>query len=284
MIGRPDLLSDPDLPKAAARFARRDEFLAAVRQHTGGRDHGGLEEAGVLLRIPAGPVLDGSTVPAFEQFIEREVFQTSPSGRFVAPRAPYRISGTEPRPFEPAPGNGQHTGTVEWGRGPRSGATETGGSWRLPLDGIRVIDCTAWWAGPAATTRPGLPGRRRHQGRVGLPAGLHALCQHPPPDRGPVVGVGPLFHAANTGKRAITLDLTQPKESETLERLATTADVLVENYTPRVMEQFGLDGAACTRSTPSSSWCACPPSASTAPGGTGPGSPRPWSASPAWLG
>jgi crotonobetainyl-CoA:carnitine CoA-transferase CaiB-like acyl-CoA transferase len=51
----------------------------------------------------------------------------------------------------------------------------------------------------------------------------------------------PLFHNSNTGKRAITLDLTRPEGIEVFERLLGTADVLVENYTPRVMEQFGLD-------------------------------------------
>ena len=44
----------------------------------------------------------------------------------------------------------------------------------------------------------------------------------------------------NVGKQAITLDLARPEGVETFERLALTADVLVENYTPRVMEQFGL--------------------------------------------
>jgi crotonobetainyl-CoA:carnitine CoA-transferase CaiB-like acyl-CoA transferase len=51
---------------------------------------------------------------------------------------------------------------------------------------------------------------------------------------------GPIFHAANACKRGITLDLTRPEGVEMFERLLATADVLVENYTPRVMEQFGL--------------------------------------------
>jgi crotonobetainyl-CoA:carnitine CoA-transferase CaiB-like acyl-CoA transferase len=51
---------------------------------------------------------------------------------------------------------------------------------------------------------------------------------------------GALFHGANVGKRGITLDLTQPAGVDAFERLASTADILVENYTPRVMEQFGL--------------------------------------------
>ena len=50
----------------------------------------------------------------------------------------------------------------------------------------------------------------------------------------------PLFHGGNVGKRAITLDLTRPEGVAVFERLVETADVLIENYTPRVMDQFGL--------------------------------------------
>jgi crotonobetainyl-CoA:carnitine CoA-transferase CaiB-like acyl-CoA transferase len=44
----------------------------------------------------------------------------------------------------------------------------------------------------------------------------------------------------NANKRGITLDLTAPAGIEAFERLLRSADVLVENYTPRVMEQLGL--------------------------------------------
>jgi crotonobetainyl-CoA:carnitine CoA-transferase CaiB-like acyl-CoA transferase len=49
-----------------------------------------------------------------------------------------------------------------------------------------------------------------------------------------------MFHGANGGKRGITLDLTRPEGVAVFERLLQTADVVIENYTPRVMEQFGL--------------------------------------------
>ena len=89
---------------------------------------------------------------------------------------------------------------------------------------------------------------------------------------------GALFHGANVDKRGITLDLTHPAGVETFERLAASADILVENYTPRVMEQFGLGWDRLHEVNPDLSWCGCRPSASTVRGGTGPGSPRPWSA------
>ena len=49
-----------------------------------------------------------------------------------------------------------------------------------------------------------------------------------------------MFHGVNTNKRGITLDLTVDDGRELFERLAATADVVVENYTPRVMDHFGL--------------------------------------------
>jgi crotonobetainyl-CoA:carnitine CoA-transferase CaiB-like acyl-CoA transferase len=49
-----------------------------------------------------------------------------------------------------------------------------------------------------------------------------------------------VFQGANAGKRGITLDLTADEGRDLLHRLLNDADVLMENYSPRVMEQFGL--------------------------------------------
>jgi len=45
----------------------------------------------------------------------------------------------------------------------------------------------------------------------------------------------------NLGKRGITLDLGHPDGLACAEQLIAHADVVVENFTPRVLEQFGLD-------------------------------------------
>ena len=50
-----------------------------------------------------------------------------------------------------------------------------------------------------------------------------------------------LFHAVNLGKRGITLDLGHPDGLVVAKRLIARCDVVVENFTPRVLEQFGLD-------------------------------------------
>ena len=226
MIDHPELLEDKKIAMPGVRFARRDEFNALVREWTTARTTSEVLEQAALFRVPAGPTLNGETVTQFEQFVARGVFEDH--GGFVAPRVPYRISPT-PSPTGAHP----HDENVTPVR-----TSRTGGK---PLDGIRVLDLTAWWAGPAAghalaclgadvvkvesITRPDL---------VRYAGGLR------PPSEDQWWEWGPMYHGANGGKRGITLDLTRPEGITVLERLLESADLLIENYTPRVMENFGL--------------------------------------------
>ena len=238
MIGRPDLMDDPDLASAVGRNARRDEFLRAVHEHTTTRTTAELLADAAPFRIPSGPVLDGSTVPAFDHFVERGVFALDPGGRFLQPRVPYRISGVRPRPAEPVPAEGEHGGQVDWD--PRPAPPRQPDPPRLPLEGTRVVDCTAWWAGPAATHALALLGADVIKVEsVTRPDPMRYTGAKPPSVDG-WWEWGPMFHAANAGKRGVTLDLGRPEGVEVFERLVATADLLVENYTPRVMDQFGL--------------------------------------------
>src|SRR5689334_20973124 len=52
--------------------------------------------------------------------------------------------------------------------------------------------------------------------------------------------MGASFLAQNAGKQSITLDLKKPKAREAFARLITTADAVVENFRPGVMERLGL--------------------------------------------
>ncbi len=51
----------------------------------------------------------------------------------------------------------------------------------------------------------------------------------------------PIFSALNTNKKGITLDLQTDAGRDILRRLIATSDVIVENFTPRVLDQIGLD-------------------------------------------
>src|SRR5262249_1896459 len=120
----------------------------------------------------------------------------------------------------------------------------------LPLSGIRVLDCTAWWAGPAATHMLGCLGadviKVESVGRPDLMR--YTSTKRPPDDQW--WEWGPLFHGANNPKRGFPLDLTSPRGRELFERLLPTADVLLENFSPRVMEQFGLSWRAVHAANP----------------------------------
>jgi crotonobetainyl-CoA:carnitine CoA-transferase CaiB-like acyl-CoA transferase len=50
----------------------------------------------------------------------------------------------------------------------------------------------------------------------------------------------PYFHATNTNKRGVTLDLSREEGRRLAHRLVAECDVIVENYSPRVMDSFGL--------------------------------------------
>ena len=102
------------------------------------------------------------------------------------------------------------------------------------LDGLRVIDLTQVMAGPYCCMLLGDMGADVIKVEPpGGEASRHVAFQIAPGVSGP-------FLAVNRNKRGLTLDLKRPEAVAVLTRLVATADVLVENYTPRVMEQFGL--------------------------------------------
>lgn len=238
LIGRPDLIDDADLASAVGRTRRMAEFLAMVHAWTTTRTTAEIIEQASLMRIPVAPIGNGATIPTFEHFKAVGTFVPNPSGRFIQPRVPYRITGRPSRPFAPAPGVGEHDGAIDWQ--PRERTAPGASRSRRPLEGIRVIDFTAFWAGPAATCVLAALGADVIKiEAIQRPDGIRfATPQRPTVERW--WEWGPLFHAINVNKRGITLDLSRAEGLELAKRLITHADVVIENFTPRVMDNFGL--------------------------------------------
>ncbi len=111
-----------------------------------------------------------------------------------------------------------------------------------PLAGIRVLDFTAVPPGGACTTL--LADLGAEVIRIEAPA----LKGKPSTIFGQV--------AISRGKRSITLDQRNPKAPEILSRLAATADVVVENARPGVMEQRGFGYSHARGVNPRIVWCA----------------------------
>src|SRR5690242_17693758 len=102
------------------------------------------------------------------------------------------------------------------------------------LEGIRVIDFGQYIAGPMAAMLLG-------------DHGADVIRIDPPG--------GPRFDTPanatwNRNKRSLVLDLKQPGDRATARRLVDTADVVIENFRPGVMDRLGLGAAALTAANP----------------------------------
>jgi len=118
-----------------------------------------------------------------------------------------------------------------------------------PLDGLRVIDMTTTIAGPYCARL--LADAGADVIKIESPEG--ELTRHRPPVRN---GASTSYGGLNAGKRGMALDLKQPAGVDVVRRLAATADVLVENFRPGVMDRFGLGHAGLTAANPRLIYCA----------------------------
>jgi len=109
----------------------------------------------------------------------------------------------------------------------------------LPLEGLRIIDLSMFMSGPLVTLIAADMGAdvikvesvQRLDGWRGASAAGPA---------GPAWEQSPSFNWINRNKREITLNLSDPRGADLLKRLVATSGIVVENYTPRVMGNFGL--------------------------------------------
>lgn len=123
-----------------------------------------------------------------------------------------------------------------------------------PLAGVRVLDLTNVLAGPfcchqlahfgAEVVKVEAPGRGDLARNLGADADLNAR------------GMGISFLAQNAGKKSVTLNLKRPEGVALLKQLVETADVLVENYRPGVMQRLGVGYDILKASNPRLIYCA----------------------------
>jgi len=101
------------------------------------------------------------------------------------------------------------------------------------LEGLRVLDVTQVMAGPFCAML--LADLGADVIKVEPPAG-DSTREMP----GAVGTDSPSFNAVNRGKRSIVLNLKAGDGRDAFLRLARTADILIENYRPGVMDALGL--------------------------------------------
>ncbi len=237
MIGRPEWATDPDISRIDHRTRNARTLRPVVAEWTTARTVQQILDEAMARRVPCAPVGNGETLPHIEQLRARDTFVRNPSGGFLQPRPPARLSRTPSEPLRTAPALGRgHAGSPLLPASRRAAAR----TWPFPLRGIRVFDLTSFWAGPVVSQMLAAFGaevikvesvQRPDGTRLGTSYGVQG-------DR--LWERAPLFHGCNTGKAGITLDLTRPEGRALARRLVARCDVVIENYTPRVLETFEL--------------------------------------------
>ena len=102
------------------------------------------------------------------------------------------------------------------------------------LDGIRILDLTTIYSGPIAASILGDQGA--DVVKVESPQG--DFMRHPGGSQRN--GVGGAFAMMNRNKRSIVIDLATQDGKEVFKRLVATADVVMENYRPGVVERLDI--------------------------------------------
>jgi crotonobetainyl-CoA:carnitine CoA-transferase CaiB-like acyl-CoA transferase len=122
------------------------------------------------------------------------------------------------------------------------------------LSGIRVLDLTNVLAGPFATVHLALLGAEVI--KIENPAGgdLARKLGAAPKLNAQLMGTS--FLAQNANKKSVTLNLKPEEGKEIFRKLVKTADVLVENFRPGVMDRLDLGYKILSEINPKLIYCA----------------------------
>jgi len=129
------------------------------------------------------------------------------------------------------------------------------------LEGVRVIDLTAWLAGPFLSMqlaamgaevikieRPGIGDPTRVSVPFAGPSGVRFEGKTHE-------DISLINLKRNRGKKSITLDMKSKRGMEILRMLVARGDVVLENFAPGTMESFGLDYPALKAINPKIIFC-----------------------------
>ena len=236
MTGHQDWI-DEESPLSITEQAneKSDELYAWVESQTVDE----IRDLATAFRIPNAPVANGANIESLDHFQARGSFIANPRDGFSQPGPPYRLQPAQLRPPQPAPRLGEHTDRYRQ-RGRRNRDTPSTPS----FEGLRVLDMTTFWAGPSCTHMLAMLGAEV----------IHVESTRRPDGTRLIAGIpitedqwwekSPIFSGLNTNKKGLTLDLQSAAGRELLMRLIATCDIIVENFTPRVLDQIGLDFAA----------------------------------------
>ena len=233
-------LPEPKWRETAFREKRRAYIFNVLANWTKTHTRNELFKLGQAMQFPWAPVEPPHAVIQSRQLRSRRFFSTvsipESSQKFSIPGRPFKLDGVAPIPSKPAPSLGEHAHEVleSLKAGSRKHSLLPAGDLVRSekssdiLTGIRVIDLTRMLSGPYAT---------RILGDFGAEV---IKVQSKKTARGAEQNGTPYFSAWNRNKRSICLQMDHPEAKEVLLNLVAISDVVVENFSPRVMRNWGL--------------------------------------------
>lgn len=234
MMGIADVLEHPKGRDIAWRQEHAAELHERVKPWLKERTRAEIVELAQSYRLPAAAVQTINDRLACPQLEARKFWSVADiDGKAVkVPRVPYLIKGLEPVERVAL----QDADAVDV---PEREAIVAGNPPTLPFDGLRVLDLTMFWSGPYAMML---------LGALGADVIKVESIQHPDSYRYTLAPFSkdrwfewaPLWNDANCDKRAITLDLASTVGRDLFERLVAQADIVVSNFSNRVMPGLGL--------------------------------------------
>jgi crotonobetainyl-CoA:carnitine CoA-transferase CaiB-like acyl-CoA transferase len=228
--GKVGNLLDGEWQAPSCREEHFDRLISTVEEWTRRHTKRELFELGQAMRFPWASVDSIEEVLNSPQLEARNFFAHIPleeAGPGVAvPGLPYKFSAFPATTPKPPPRAGEHTWEIlEAIRSETAEKVSIGNCTdESILKGIRVLDLTRVLSGPYAT-------------RILADYGAEVLKIQLGSERIDTA----YFNAWNRNKRSVTLDLNTPEAREAFLRLAAESDVIVENFSPRVMVNWGLD-------------------------------------------
>jgi crotonobetainyl-CoA:carnitine CoA-transferase CaiB-like acyl-CoA transferase len=213
--------------------------VKAVEDWTIGHTRREIMELGQAMRFPWAAVDSVDEVPENPQLKSRQFFVHFQPSEIASsrplPGIPFKSRESPNKPQRPAPSLGEHTHAVmkEFEGKEREGKGARAEGWQCPeeriLEGMRVIDLTRMISGPYAT-------------RICADFGAEVIkIQSRQTAQGAEQNDTPFFSLWNRNKRSVDLDLSSPTARDTLLKLVAESDILMENFSPRVMLNWGLE-------------------------------------------
>lgn len=256
IMGREDMLADPDFASVADRVARVDRVDGAVQDWVGATS---VEDCIARLSaetIACGPILPVGEVATDSNLIYRGMVRrlADPAGGEVAvPGTPLRGSaGLAVAPGAiPAPDSGR-AAILEWLDEAGDEAVDAPGSGAdaaaLPLAGLRVVEIGHYTTAPLAARMLAMLGAEVI--KVEPPAGEGSRYWPPHKD-----GQGYFFTLGNNDKRAMVLDLRDEASRAALARILARSDVLIENLRPGALARQGFSRERLEEINPGLVYC-----------------------------